>query len=92
VGSDGAGGSVRGVTIGPITAICPDPPVLEVGDGAFLVVDPALLGGLKLQDRVIVVWEHEGPLRRAVRITLQGAIPEAIPDSLRTERSSPPPP
>ena len=77
-------GTVRGVTIGPITAIHQDPPALDVGGDAFLVAHPALLSGLKLEDRVIVVWEKEGPVRHAVRITLQGA------HTLSTDGPSPP--
>ena len=53
-------GTVRGVTIGPITAIHQNPPALDVADGAFLVAHPALLSGLKLEDRVTVVWHGEG--------------------------------
>ena len=61
------------MTIGLITAIHPDPPALDVGGGAFQVAHPALLCGLKLEDRVTVLWEKVGPSRRAVRITLQRA-------------------
>ena len=68
-------GTVCGVTIGLITAIHPDPPALDVGGGAFLVAHSALLSGLKLEDRVTVVWEKVGPSRRAVRIIPQGTTP-----------------
>jgi hypothetical protein len=63
--------TMPGVMAGPVTAIRLFPPVLEVNGVAFVVADPALVRGLRPKDHVTVIWEQDGPTRRAVGIARQ---------------------